>query len=52
MLNPKTGHHLLLRFPANDLGHAAFDREPLRLTLRGLVLNRYGTEIRFMRVRP
>ena len=44
------GHHLLLRFHANDLGRAAFDREPLALTPRGLVLNRYETEIRFIRV--
>lgn len=46
------GHHLLLRFHANDLGRAAFEREPLALTAHGLVLNRYGTEIRFIRVRP
>ena len=46
------GHGLLLRFHANDLGNAAFDREPLALTSGGLVLKRYGTEIRFMRVRP
>jgi hypothetical protein len=50
--NPDTGHHLLLRFHANDLGHAAFDREPLEITSRGLVLERYETEIRFVRVRP
>jgi hypothetical protein len=46
------GHHLLLRFHANDLGKAAFNREPLVLTARSLVLKRYGTEIRFTRVRP
>jgi hypothetical protein len=51
-LNPERGHHLLLRFHANDLGHAAFDHEPLALTPRGLVLNRYDTAIRFIRVRP
>jgi hypothetical protein len=51
-LNPATGHHLLLRFHANDLGRAAFDREPLAWTPRGLVLNRYDTQIRFIRVRP
>lgn len=43
------GHRLVLRFHANDLGRAAFDREPLALTPRGLVLNRYETEIRFIR---
>ena len=46
------GHHLLLRFHANDLGRAAFEGEPLALTPRGLVLNRYDSEIRFIRVRP
>jgi hypothetical protein len=44
------GHHLLLRFHANDIGIAAFDREPLALTPGALVLKRYGIEIRFMRV--
>lgn len=51
-LSPDRGHHLVFRFHANDLGHAAFDREPLALTPRGLVLTRYDTEIRFVRVRP
>ena len=51
-LTADRGHHLLLRFHANDLGHAAFEREPLTLTSRGLVLMRYETEIRFVRVRP
>ena len=45
-----SGQRLLLLFHANDIGRAAFDREPLALTPRGLVLNRYETEIRFMRV--
>jgi len=51
-LGADRGHHLLLRFHANDLGKAAFEREPLELTPRGLVLNRYDAEIRFIRVRP
>jgi hypothetical protein len=51
-LSPDRGHRLLLRFHANDLGTAAFNREPLALTARGLVLNRYDSEIRFIRVRP
>ena len=51
-LSADRGHHLLLRFHANDLGRAAFDGEPLALTPRGLVLNRYDSEIRFIRVRP
>ena len=51
-LSGDRGHRLLLRFHANDLGTAAFDREPLAVTPRGLVLNRYEAEIRFIRVRP
>jgi len=51
-LSADRGHRLLLRFHANDLGKAAFDREPLTLTPRGLVMNRYDAEIRFIRVRP
>ena len=51
-LSGDRGHHLLLRFHANDIGHAAFDHEPLTLTPRGLVFNRYETQIRFIRVRP
>ena len=51
-LSPARGHRLLLRFHANDLGTAAFDREPLTLTTGGLLLNRYDKEIRFIRVRP
>jgi hypothetical protein len=49
-LSPGRGHRLLLRFHANDLGKAAFDAEPLALTPRGLVLNRYETQIRFIRM--
>jgi len=51
-LSADRGHRLLLRFHANDLGTAAFDGEPLSLTDGGLVLNRYDSEIRFIRVRP
>jgi hypothetical protein len=51
-LDPRSGHRLLLRFRANDLGIAAFDRERLAITPRGLVLNRYDQEIRFIRARP
>lgn len=52
VLSQDRGHKLLLRFHANDLGTAAFEGEPLALTDRGLVLNRYDSEIRFIRVRP
>jgi hypothetical protein len=51
-LSPATGHALSLRFEPNDLGHVAFDGQPLAVTARGLVLNRYDREIRFVRVRP
>jgi hypothetical protein len=51
-LNPSRGHRLLLRFRANDLTTANFDREPLIAGRNGLVLKRYDTEIRFMRVGP
>lgn len=51
-LSPDRGHHLVLRFHANDLGHAAFDHEPLALKDGALVFDRYDTEIRFVRVRP
>lgn len=51
-LSPDRGHNLVFRFHANDLGHAAFDREPLAKTPRGLVLTRYDTQIRFVRIRP
>jgi hypothetical protein len=52
LLSADRGHRLLLRFHANDLGRAPFDREPLAVTPRGLVLNRYDAAIRFIRVRP
>ena len=51
-LDPRRGHRLLLRFRANDLGTASFSNEPLSITPRGLVLNRYDQAIRFIRVRP
>ena len=52
VLSQDRGHKLLLRFHANDIGTAAFAAEPVALTERGLVLNRYDSEIRFIRVRP
>jgi len=51
-LGADRGHRLLLRFHANDLNTAAFANEPLALTPGGLVLDRYDSEIRFIRVRP
>jgi hypothetical protein len=49
-LSQDRGHRLLLRFHANDLGRAAFDREPLLFSKGALVLNRHETQIRFIRV--
>ena len=51
-LSAVRGHRLLLRFHANQIGTAAFDGEALAFTPRGLILNRYDTEIRFIRARP
>ena len=47
-----TGHRLSLRFVPNDLGHAAFRGEPLKIDGSALLMERYGAEIRFIRVRP
>jgi hypothetical protein len=50
-LSTDRGHRLRLKFHANDLGHAAFSGQPLELRGRDLMLQRYDTEIRFVRVR-
>jgi hypothetical protein len=46
------GRKLQFRFEPNDIGRAAFRREPLVVDGRGLVLTRYETSIRFIRTRP
>lgn len=51
-ISPDRGHRLLLRFKPNDLGKAAFDKQPLARTGDDLLLSRYDTVIRFLRVRP
>ena len=51
-LSPATGHRLSLRFQPNDLGHVAFRDEPLKLDGTGLVMERYDTQIRFLRDAP
>jgi hypothetical protein len=51
-LSPAKGHRLTLRFRPNDLGHAAFRGEPLNIDGNSLLLERYGAQIRFQRVRP
>jgi len=50
--SPATGHRLSLRFRPNDLGHIAFRNEPLKLDGSALVMERYDTEIRFLRDAP
>lgn len=52
LLSPDRGHRLHLKFHANDLGHPAFNSEPLALRGKDLLMTRYDTEIRFVRVRP
>lgn len=51
-LSADRGHRLLFRFHANDLGKARFDREPLQRNGSDLLLERYDTSIRFVKVRP
>ena len=51
-LTGERGHKLTLRFRANDLGRARFASEPLALDGDDLLMTRYDTKIRFVRVRP
>ena len=51
-LSADRGHRLLLRFKPNDLGKAAFDKQPLAIDGNDLLLERYETMIRFLRARP
>lgn len=46
------GHRLLFRFHKNDLGKAAFKDQPIEVSAKGLLMNRYDSQIRFIRVRP
>lgn len=46
------GHRLLFRFNANDFGRAAFRSQPLTRSGGDLLLERYDTTFRFMKVRP
>ena len=50
-LGPERGHRLLFRFHPNDLGHAIFTGQQLRTDGNNLLLDRYDTTIRFLRVR-
>jgi hypothetical protein len=51
-LTAASGHKILLRFQANDLGRARFDREPLTREGDTLVLYRYDAKIVFKPVQP
>jgi hypothetical protein len=51
-LSQDRGHKLLFRFHRNDLGKARFDREAVRLDGKALLLERYDTTFRFVKVRP
>jgi hypothetical protein len=51
-LSTDRGHRLLFRFHRNDLGKARFDHEALRVNGKDLVLERYDTSFRFVKVRP
>jgi len=46
-LSPQTGHRVRFRFEPNDIGQAAFDREPLVREGEALVLMRYDARIVF-----
>jgi len=49
-LDGDRGHRLLFRFHRNDLGKVAFDKQQLTRDGSTLHLNRYDTDIRFIRV--
>lgn len=51
-LSPDRGHRLLFRFHRNDLGKARFDRQEVRVNGTDLVMDRYDTSFRFVKVRP
>jgi hypothetical protein len=49
-LSANRGHKLLFRFHRNDLGKARFDHEPLERKGGALLLQRYDTLFRFVKV--
>jgi hypothetical protein len=51
-LSADRGHKLTFRFHRNDLGKAGFDHEQLRVDNGDLLLDRYDTVFRFVKVRP
>src|SRR3982751_363415 len=46
------GHRLLFRFHANDLGKVRFDKELFKKDGADLLMERYDTSFRFVKVRP
>jgi hypothetical protein len=51
-LTADRGHRLLFRFHRNDLGRARFDKQALERSGPDLLLDRYDTVFRFVKVRP
>ena len=51
-LSTDRGHKLLFRFHRNDLGKARLDHEPLERKGGALLLQRYDTLFRFVKVQP
>jgi hypothetical protein len=51
-LSPDRGHKVTVRFLPNDLGKARFSNQPVSIDGDALVIERYGTPIRFERVGP
>jgi hypothetical protein len=51
-LSADRGHRLLFRFHANDLGKVRFDKELLKKDGADLLMERYDTSFRFVKVRP
>jgi hypothetical protein len=51
-LSADRGHRLTFRFHRNDLGKARFDRQVLQMNGTDLLLDRYDTSFRFVKVRP
>jgi hypothetical protein len=51
-LSADRGHRLLFRFHANDLGRARFKHQKLEEAGGDLLLDRYDTRFRFVKVRP
>ena len=51
-LGTDRGHRLLFQFHVNDFGRAAFRNQPLKRSGGDLLLERYDTTFRFVKVGP